>query len=165
MEEQPAEYTRVVGERLRAVRKGRGMTLLDVEHASAGEFKASVVGAYERGERAVSVARLARLASFYHVPVDHFLPRRESDAVIDLDTVRHTDNGIIIELKTLEQLEAPERQVLLQYLAAIQGSRLAEPAPVMVLRRDDLRTIAALLGTVPYVAERRLAELTQPIKN
>ena len=35
---------------------------------SGEEFKASVLGAYERGERAISVARLQRLARFYGVP-------------------------------------------------------------------------------------------------
>ena len=38
------------------------------------EFKASVLGAYERGERAISVPRLQRLARFYSVPVDQLLP-------------------------------------------------------------------------------------------
>ena len=44
--------------------------------ASSQEFKASVLGAYERGERAISVPRLQRLARFYNVPVDQLLPAR-----------------------------------------------------------------------------------------
>ena len=39
------------------------------------EFKASVLGAYERGERAISVPRLLRLAEIYEVPADQLLPR------------------------------------------------------------------------------------------
>ena len=42
---------------------------------SEQEFKASVLGAYERGERAISVPRLQRLAKLYDVPVDNLLPR------------------------------------------------------------------------------------------
>ena len=47
------------------------------------EFKASVLGAYERGERAISVPRLMRLAEVYDVPADTLLPR-EAEVEIDL---------------------------------------------------------------------------------
>src|SRR5438309_10696291 len=68
-------YARRVGERLRAIRKQKGLSLQEVEGASSQEFKASVLGAYERGERSISVPRLQRLARFYNVPVDQLLPR------------------------------------------------------------------------------------------
>ena len=51
-----------VGDRLRAIRRQKGLSLHDVEARSRQEFKASVLGAYERGERAISVPRLLRLA-------------------------------------------------------------------------------------------------------
>ena len=69
-EQEDASYTRQVGLRLRGVRRSKRLSLHDVEIASQKEFKASVLGAYERGERAISVPRLQRLASFYTVPVD-----------------------------------------------------------------------------------------------
>jgi len=52
----------MVGERLRSIRRQKGLSLHDVEARSSMEFKASVLGAYERGERAISVPRLLRLA-------------------------------------------------------------------------------------------------------
>src|SRR5262244_1072564 len=64
-----------VGERLRAIRRQKGLSLHDVEARSSLEFKASVLGAYERGERAISVPRLLRLAEIYEVPADQLLPR------------------------------------------------------------------------------------------
>src|ERR1700722_20468199 len=69
-------YAKRVGERLRAIRKQKDLSLQDVEQASREEFKASVLGAYERGERAISVPRLQRLAALYEVPVDQLLPDR-----------------------------------------------------------------------------------------
>ena len=45
-------YSRQVGERLRAIRKQKRLSLQEVEAQSEQEFKASVLGAYERGERA-----------------------------------------------------------------------------------------------------------------
>jgi transcriptional regulator with XRE-family HTH domain len=57
-----SENGRHVGERLRSIRRQKGLSLHDVEARSGHEFKASVLGAYERGERAISVPRLIRLA-------------------------------------------------------------------------------------------------------
>src|SRR5207247_8626792 len=74
----------VVGERLRSIRRQKGLSLHDVEARSGMEFKASVLGAYERGERAISVPRLLRLAEIYRVPPDQLLPRSTHDVEIDL---------------------------------------------------------------------------------
>ena len=56
------EYSKCVGERLRGIRRQKRMSLQEVEATSTQEFKASVLGAYERGERTVSVPRFQRLA-------------------------------------------------------------------------------------------------------
>ena len=63
-------YAKRLGEHLRAVREGKGLSLSAVARASDREFKAAALGNYERGERAISVPRLARLARIYGVPVD-----------------------------------------------------------------------------------------------
>ena len=68
-------YARMVGERLRAIRQQKNLSLSDIEQSTQQEFKASVMGAYERGERMISVLRLERLARFYGVTVDQLLPR------------------------------------------------------------------------------------------
>ena len=73
-------YSRKVGERLRVIRRQKRLSLQEVEASSNEEFKASVLGAYERGERAISVPRLQRLARFYNVPVDQLLPADEGPA-------------------------------------------------------------------------------------
>src|ERR1041385_3928957 len=89
-------YAVKVGSRLRAIRKQKRLSLQDVEASSTQEFKASVLGAYERGERAISVPRLQRLARFYAVPADQLLPRDEggdfghADEVVDLREVRNS---------------------------------------------------------------------------
>ena len=65
------------------IRRQKRLSLQDVEAASTQEFKASVLGAYERGERAISVPRLQRLARFYNVPVDQLLPGDDGPAFAD----------------------------------------------------------------------------------
>ncbi|HZA78464.1 MAG TPA: helix-turn-helix transcriptional regulator [Acidimicrobiales bacterium] len=58
----PVDAARL-GARLRSPRRQQHLSLQAVETASHHEiFKASVLGAYERGDRAISVRRLQRLA-------------------------------------------------------------------------------------------------------
>src|SRR3954469_11335074 len=76
---------RHVGDRLRAIRRQKGLSLHDVEARSDQEFKASVLGAYERGERAISVPRLLRLAELYRVPPDQLLPRAPGAHDVEID--------------------------------------------------------------------------------
>ena len=68
------DYATALGERLRNIRVQKGMSLQDVQQSSRGKWKAAVVGAYERGDRNVTVARLSELAAFYGVPVSEILP-------------------------------------------------------------------------------------------
>src|SRR3954471_18540686 len=113
-------YSRKVGERLRVIRRQKRLSLQEVEATSNEEFKASVLGAYERGERTISVPRLQRLAKFYNVPVDQLLPKVDEQvgATIDLrdDSDRAVEEErITIDLPRLESLMASDRDLLVRY--------------------------------------------------
>src|SRR4051812_31963128 len=162
-------YAVKVGTRLRAIRKQKRLSLQDVEASSDQEFKASVLGAYERGERAISVPRLQRLARFYNVPVDQLLPRDDDDhagdTVIDLDegTIwggRAADEPpVTIDLHRLNEMQSTEAMLLSRYLGMIQVQRGDFNGRMLTIRRDDLRAIACLLDTVPDAARTKLDEL------
>jgi transcriptional regulator with XRE-family HTH domain len=160
-------YAVKVGSRLRAIRKQKRLSLQDVEASSDQEFKASVLGAYERGERAISVPRLQRLARFYAVPVDQLLPRDDEvgpDAVIDLDSGTVTRPGsdeskVIIDLHRLQQLGSSDAQALTRYLGYIQVQRGDFNGRMLTVRRDDLRAIACLLDVNPDACRSKLDEL------
>ena len=162
--EDPTGYGRKVGERLRAIRRQKGLSLQDVEASSTQEFKASVLGAYERGERAISVPRLQRLARFYAVPVDQLLPREEGETgsdVLDLTETQARDlrASITIDLSRLRDLESPTAQMLVRYLQMIQVQRQDFNGRMLTVRRDDLRAIACILDTTLDQAIERLDEL------
>ena len=128
------------------------------------EFKASVLGAYERGERAISVPRLQRLARFYAVPVDQLLPREEGEAgadVVDLteSSVRDARIAVTIDLAHLRDLESPTSQMLVRYLQMIQVQRQDFNGRMLTVRRDDLRAIACILDTTLDQAVERLDDL------
>jgi len=169
LEEMTTNYAGRVGERLRNVRKQQRLSLQAVEAASDQEFKASVLGAYERGERAISVPRLQRLAKFYNVPVDQLLPRDagpESEwrgRGIDLrdregQTIRD-DDPVTIDLTRLEATTAAEKDLLSRYLAMIQVQRQDFNGRVLTIRHEDLRAIACLFETNLASMRHRLDEL------
>lgn len=158
-------YAIRVGGRLRAIRKQKRLSLQDVEADSGQEFKASVLGAYERGERAISVPRLQRLARFYNVPVDQLLPPDgDGPEVIDLDAEAAADRaaddvgGVTIDLTRLETLGDDEARLLSRFLGNIQVQRGDFNGRMLTVRRDDMRAVAALLDTSPEHARRRLEE-------
>ena len=68
-QDESSTFVEEVGRRLRAIRHQQGLSLEDVEERSGGRWSASAVGAYERGYRVLSLARLRELAEFYGVPM------------------------------------------------------------------------------------------------
>jgi transcriptional regulator with XRE-family HTH domain len=155
-------YGRKVGERLRLIRRQKRLSLQEVEATSDQEFKASVLGAYERGERAISVPRLQRLARFYRVPVDQLLPFDEDPEEGDEDSARRQANDDIptkLDLTRLENLGGPEAETLSRYVRMIQVQRQDFNGRVLTIRRDDMRAIAAILGVGEDNADRKLEEL------
>lgn len=142
----------MVGERLRNIRLQKGLSLHDVQSASKMEFKASVLGAYERGERSISVPRLERLARLYQVPVDHLLPRSGDQAEVPLEM---TLEKLRIDLRQLEQSDEPDGQVLQRYLNLVQIRRNDFNGKVLTIRSDDLRVLASVLDlSLDELAER-----------
>ena len=154
-----ATYAQRVGERLRAIRLQKGLSLHDVEQASTKEFKASVLGAYERGERSISVPRLQRLAIFYGVPVDQLLPR-VSDGEIILDPIPTVSaQGVRIDLLKLKGIAAPEADVLNRYLNMIQMARGDFNGKVLTVRDVDIRALAAVFDLTTDALTTRLDDL------
>lgn len=155
-------YSRKVGERLRAIRRQKRLSLQDVEAASELEFKASVLGAYERGERAISVPRLQRLARFYNVPVDQLLPADEGPAFGEaggMGGLPIDERSFTIDLRRLEDLSGPEADMLNRYLTMIQVQRQDFNGRVLTIRKDDLRAIACILGVGVDSATDRLDDM------
>lgn len=147
-----------VGERLRAIRRQKGLSLHDVEARSDLEFKASVLGAYERGERAISVPRLMRLAEIYEVPPDQLLPR-DADTEINLADgpagALDLESGYTIDLIRLHEVDDPDAAVLSRYANTIQLERQDFNGRLLTIRREDLRILAAVLGrTVEEIGVR-----------
>ena len=149
-----------VGERLRAIRRQKGLSLHDVEARSDQEFKASVLGAYERGERAISVPRLLRLAELYGSRPTSSCPG-SPDLEIDLTerdgiaraTASRSTSCVCTRSTT------PDAAVIRRYAATIQLQRQDFNGQMLTIRSDDLRVLAAVMGRSPDDLGIRLDEL------
>ncbi len=141
-----ARYAQVVGARLRAVRRQKRLSLQAVEAISDQEFRASVLGAYERGERAISVPRLKRLASLYDVPVEQLLPEGADARASEPDGLTTSSRKIRIDLSRLREAQGPEAEALQRFLARVQVERQDFNGRVLTIRHDDLRVIGATFG-------------------
>lgn len=144
-----ASYNERVGERLRSIRRQRGFSLQDVQSASDGEFKAAVLGAYERGERSLSVPRLHRLAGYYGVPVMQLLPPEPAAAITN-----QTGDKVTIDLGLLDHLEGPVGEILERFVSSIQVERQDFNGKVLTVRAEDLRLLSRLIGDGGALSDR-----------
>jgi transcriptional regulator with XRE-family HTH domain len=134
------EYSVRVGERLRAIRLQRGMSLQDVHRTTNGEFKAAVLGAYERGERSISLPRLKRLAGYYEVPVSQLLPEEDT-----YDLLPTREGGVTIDLTRVDDLDDTIGSVVERFLQRIQVQRQDFNGKVLTIRASDVATLAMML--------------------
>jgi transcriptional regulator with XRE-family HTH domain len=166
-EELSPAFAREVGERLRNIRRQQGLSLQAVEESSAREFKASVLGAYERGERIISVLRLQRLAILYGVPVDQLLPRvgsvnQGSSADVEaprLAAASGEGEPIAFDLAKLAALEAPEQELLRRYIGMIQVQRGDFNGRIITVRNEDVRALARVFERDEASMRHRFDEL------
>lgn len=152
------EYNVRVGERLRAIRLQRGMSLHDVHRATDGEFKAAVLGAYERGERSLSLPRLKRLAGYYEIPVNQMLPEEDS-----YEFTPARDGGVSVDLTKLDALDDATSLVVERFLQRIQVQRQDFNGKVLTIRASDVAMLAMLLDVADAdLATRLEREHTAP---
>lgn len=149
----PDAYAKALGARLRAIRLQQNLSLHGVERKSEGRWKAVVVGSYERGDRAVSVHRLAELAEFYGVPVSDLLPP-ESGAFSGGGGAPPLAR-IVLNLDRITSLDDGQADILRRYAASIQRQRGDVGNRTLPVRHDDLRTLALMYDcSVESLTER-----------
>ena len=139
-------FARALGAQLRSVRVAQALSLHGVERKSGGRWKAVVVGAYERGDRAISVQRLAELAEFYGVQLADVLPedrRRETAAPSGVPGLTR----VVVLLAKVSALRDPDALLLARFVEAIHRQRGHPRSDTLALRMSDLPTLALMYET------------------
>jgi len=134
------EFARAVGRRLRAVRAQQRLSLHGVERKSGGKWKAVVVGSYERGDRAVTFARLAELAEFYGVPLGELLLHGSERS----NGPAEETGALVLDLRELHHVTAEDAAPLIRYAHSIQWQRGDYGNRVLSIRGEDIRLLALM---------------------
>jgi transcriptional regulator with XRE-family HTH domain len=137
-DDSPSPFSVEVGQRLRAVRRARELSLDDVERTSGGRWSASAVGAYERGFRNLSLPRLRELAEFYGVPMGILLGEADGQGRASTRVVK-----VVLDLEALGRIQ--EADPVVRYLRTIIIERGDFNGRVLSVRRDDIRALCAVL--------------------
>ncbi len=141
-----------LGEHLRRLRRQKGLSLPDVQTLSDGEFKASVMGAYERGERAISALRLSKLAALYRLPLQAMLPPDDTDGSAS------SPSGVAIDVARLDGATGAEAATLARFVKRLQSQRQDWTSGVVRIRTEDVVAIALACDRTPAELMRVLDE-------
>jgi transcriptional regulator with XRE-family HTH domain len=131
-----------VATRLRLIRKSRGWTLHDIETKTAGSIKAVVMGSYERGTRAISLARALELANLFAIPISDLLCEPNTRSSENLGFRRFDQRRIT---KLLSESEDEKLGKLNKFLVAIVRRRGDWNGEILSLRSTDLDTLTLIL--------------------
>ena len=139
------------------------MTLNEVEQRSRGEFGISSLGAYERGDRVLSVDRLIRLAEIYRVDVSDLMPDR-TETLLDLPALEqpHLPAGLVLDPSRLRVLSEDAAAAASNFRAVILALRRTHAQEVVVVRKSDSAVLAAFVGCDTSLVDRLLAPRPRP---
>lgn len=132
-----------VSQRIRKLRKSRGLTLHDIERISQGKIKAVVMGSYERGSRAISLSRTIEIANLFAIPVTELIsqsaqpPKSENSALV-------FDLRAIAAISNLN--DATEIRHISRYLNALAMRRRDWNGEVLSIRKSDFEQLSLILS-------------------
>lgn len=137
----PERSIEEIASSIKAVRKAKGLTLMDVEKKSEGIWKAVVIGSYERCDRALSVKKAVSLANFYQVPLEELLGIQSKESV-------NTNGKVTLDIRatTNENPYLPELVALRNFATLICAKRHDWNGEVLSIRNSDLTTIGLLIN-------------------
>jgi transcriptional regulator with XRE-family HTH domain len=144
------DIEKICATKLRELRRRKGLTLEEFEKFTGGEVKAVVLGSYERGTRAISLARLQELANIYEVPLEYFF----TEPKIALNSERLT-----FDLRRIKSRDDLDETIvgLRRYLSSIVTKRRDFNGEVLTLRESDNEILS-------FVAQMQFKEMTDYLK-
>ena len=134
---------------LRELRRKKGFTLEEFEKFTGGTVKAVVLGSYERGARAISLARLQQLADYYEVPIQYFFNAKEASPP--------SDDRYTFDLRRIKAREVLDETLaaVKKFIGGVAQSRSDWNGEVISIRRSD----NDVLGLLSEVSGEELTQI------
>ncbi|MCX6441872.1 MAG: DNA-binding protein [Actinobacteria bacterium] len=133
------------------------MTLQDIERLSNGRIKAVVMGSYERGSRAISLARTIEIANLFTIPLSELIEESKHPE-------RGSNDQLIFDLRKLREISLAvtgnEISKINAFVSAICARRRDWNGEILTLRSGDLDTLTLVLSA-PRAAVQELLERFQ----
>jgi transcriptional regulator with XRE-family HTH domain len=137
------------------------LTLQDIERLSNGRIKAVVMGSYERGSRAISLARTIEIANLFTIPLSELI---EEPTTIS----SRNDEFLIFDLRRLREISNKNQSDAIckinAFLGAICARRRDWNGEVLSLRSADLDTLTLLLSMTTSEVQELLSHQRLLIK-
>lgn len=134
-------FDRHLGTVLRRVRTDRGLSLSRVAKLSQGDFTATTVAGYERGERSISSRRLVALARVYRTSPDRLLAEA---------TRRASDRSSTVLIRSAARAAStPEAAAALSFIRSLDRVRHGPRKDSVPIRDGELEIVAMATGSDP----------------
>jgi len=153
-------FDREVGRALRRMRIERGLTLRDVAERSSGRFRPTSVAGYERGERAISLARFCDLCELLEIGPERIL----------IEILRALDRRPEpeVDVTTLAGFGDEETELVAGFVRHVMAQRGELGSDRIVLRAGDVEVLASASGLQLEELLRRLGRRsasTEPLSS
>ncbi len=137
--------------RLRMIRESRNLTLVQAAALSRGSISAVALGSYERGDRAISASKLAKIAVMYGVPIGELFLAPEKSV---------GNNRITVDLRKLGNHNSPLAHQLATVVNQIARMRSDWNGEFISLRGEDLKNLVTFSGFTPNQVEEICKEFS-----
>ena len=126
--------------RLRFLRESRNLTLVQAAVLSQGSITAMALGSYERGDRAITAAKLVAISQMYGVPLQELFAAPDKTIA---------SNRITVDIRKVNGNASELSKRFSGVIAKIARMRSDWNGELISLRSEDLKNLSTFSGFSP----------------
>ncbi len=126
--------------RLRFLRESRNLTLVQAAALSQGSISAMALGSYERGDRAITAAKLVAISQMYGVPLQELFAAPDKTIA---------SNRITVDIRKVNGNASEVSKRFSGVIAKIVRMRSDWNGELISLRSEDLKNLSTFSGFSP----------------
>jgi transcriptional regulator with XRE-family HTH domain len=126
--------------RLRFLRESRNLTLVQAAALSQGSISAMALGSYERGDRAITAAKLVAISQMYGVPLQELFAAPDKTIA---------SNRITVDIRKMNGNASELSKRFSGVIAKIARMRSDWNGELISLRSEDIKNLSTFSGFSP----------------